>query len=178
MAQYNGDLPSYNYFGDDVARHLTQSTAMHEASHAVLGKLADIPMGDVRVLLHFGPGPQDIGSSGYVELGNPGGEDKVPPEKLVGWLIACAGGQMGQAMWYAKTKPGYDLERALAEVEFGASHDAALFARFAGKNPPMSWAQAQARARQLLEVHWQYVEHTAGIVYRAGRMQGKKVTVK
>jgi hypothetical protein len=180
MAQYKGDLPSYRYFGDDVARHLTQSTAMHEAAHAVLGKLADIDMDEIRVLLHFGSGPHEIGSEGWVELDYPGRRraQEFSDQKMAGWLLACSGGQVGQAMWYAKTKPGYDFERATAEVESGACHDFGLFKRFAKDRPLMTWEQAQARARQILEAHWPYVEHNAGVLYRAGRMQGRKVTVK
>lgn len=177
MASYNGDLPSYYYFGDQVPRHLAQSTAMHESAHAVLGKLAGIHMDEIRVLLHFGNGPQEIGSEGWVELANPDQSDKVPPEKMPGWLIACAGGQVGQAMWYAKTKPGYDFDRAMAEVESGACHDNGLFHRFAGKRPMMTWEQAQARARQILEVHWRFVEQNAAGLFRTGRGEGRKVVV-
>lgn len=164
MSEYRHDLPGHSYFDDSVARHVLTAAAVHEASHACLCALAGLPMTEMWVMLHVRD-EQTIGASGMVQL-----EPEIADDKVPNWLITSAGGQVGEAMWVERTKPGYDQGRAMAEAQGGACRDFENFHWVARKyGLRISWEAAQANARMLLTSRWEWVMSEAFKLARTGR---------
>jgi hypothetical protein len=172
MSRYHADLPSHSYFGDEVARHLVTAASVHEASHMTVAALGGLPMQDMSVMLHVG-GKQDMGVSGVTRIDIE--KDlfermiNVQDEKVVHWLLACAAGQTGEALWVEHCKPGFDRDAALAYTADGACSDREMFARVVRKfGDRLSWEDAQRNARRLLEHRWEWVLNEAHKLYRSG----------
>jgi hypothetical protein len=172
MSRYHADLPSHSYFGDEVARHLVTAASVHEASHMTVAALGGLPMTDMSVMLHVG-GKQDMSVSGVTSIDIE--EDlfvkmiDVKDEKVVHWLLACAAGQTGEALWVEKTKPGYDRARSLEYSYDGACSDREMFARVVRRfGERITWEDAQTNARRLLLNRWEWVMNQAHKLYRSG----------
>jgi hypothetical protein len=172
MSRYHADLPSHSYFGDEVARHLVTAASVHEASHMTVAALGGLPMEDMSVMLHVG-GKQDMSVSGVTRI------DiekelfdrwaRAGDEKAVHWMLACAAGQTGEALWVEQCKPGFNRERSLEYSASGACSDYEMFHFVVRKyGLRITWEDAQANARRLLLNRWEWVMHEAHKLYRSG----------
>lgn len=172
MSRYHADLPGHSYFGDEVARHLVTAAAVHEASHMTVAALGGLPMEAMSVMLHVG-NKQEMSVSGLTEIDIE--RDlftrmiEVRDEKVVHWLLACAAGQTGEALWVEQVKPGYNRDKSLAYTSSGACSDFEMFHRVVRRfGDRLSWEDAQRNARDLLARRWEWVWAQAMKLYRSG----------
>lgn len=144
--------------------------------------LGGLPMEAMSVMLHVNS-KQDMSVSGLTEIDIE--KDlftrmiEVRDEKVVHWLLACAAGQTGEALWVEQTKPGYDRGKSLEYTSSGACSDFEMFHRVVRKfGDRLSWEDAQKNARQLLERRWDWVWHEAVKLYRSGREDLRHVSAR
>jgi hypothetical protein len=169
MTHWSG-LPSFTYFGEVLPQHLKACAAAHEASHAVIGAHFGLDMGEISITLH-----REIeGVSGLVEIEGDEIGNRISQERLPGWMIGCAAGQVGEAMWWQRYQK-CTFEQGMINADAGAATDRAMFVKFGGKNPPITLPQARLMAQTLLTPRWALVSRYAATLVHDGRMAGRKI---
>jgi len=162
VVAYQGNLPSFDYFGDVVRRSILTEAGVHEAAHAILDHCngEDVP-GTIRVWI------VDEQAAGLTPCKPPTGE------KLRGWLIAAVGGQVGQAIWLSKYRD-MSFDEGMNDCESNACGDLMAFRKF-GKDQPMTLTEARFEARKLLLPRWRLVEQYAMSIASRGKLSGSAI---
>lgn len=157
MSEHWSGLPGFEYFGDVLRGHQLTRGGVHEASHAILDVMAGFSPGETRVWMVG----EHVAGVTICE------REKISPEQMPGWLIACVGGQVGEAMWHVLYK-GDGFDKAMGDAEAGASGDMKMFRDYGGRQPPISLAMARSRAQQMLTLKWSLIETHAARLVRDG----------
>lgn len=171
MTEHWSGLPSFTYFGNVVPNHLKYCGAFHEASHAVIGRHHGLEIGEISITLHWDT--EDISGLTSIERDEDGARG-ISDDKLPGWLIGCAAGQVGEAMWWHKYKR-VTFEQGMINADAGATTDRALYRKFGGRTPPIALPQARIVAQGLLVRYWGDIERHAATLVRDGSLQGRKI---
>lgn len=170
MTQHWSGLPSFDYFDQTLPQHLKACAAAHEASHAVIGAHFGLTLGEISITLHRDT--EDV--SGLVKIEGDEDGKRISETHLPSWLIGCAAGQVGEAMWWQHYKH-CSFEQGMLNADAGAATDRAMFAKNGGRNPPISLPQARLMAQALLVPRWQLVSRYAATLVHDGRMAGRKI---